>query len=546
MSQWRSRAFHLTRNREFIAKVALSILGIFALMAAVLHVATDTPTAKKEALPRGWEALAEETPAFKGGYDLLLKSRQPEPARLAEWLMASDSLWKILQVAGQTAQSGNNPLVFADTDLPALIKRHAVSEEQRQAFTSYAEYRVGLNGAAKATAQRELQRLAFATEPPRFANTLLADLLRSDGRREEALKALMREGRHAGAWEARLEAFDLALDLKDAESVALMSEDRELLDRLDPLSLWSAARLTQDRRLLLEAMGRMQWQRWMQSFAVPVALLAAAIWYVVLVYSASRERLRWVRYLPAVMAGVVSVWLLHWMQGTLQYGSPDTVSAPSHTHEMLDWILKVGLPEEVAKLVMFAFFLPVLLHRGSMTKAALTAGIVGLGFALDENLDYFTKDGPSAALPRLLGANFFHAAATGILGCSLYELFRSKFHRATEFLTVFLGVVVAHGLYDFCFSTLMVEWELEIMHVVILAVAARYYLRLLVAPQEKPAGWVFSRTSVFTFGLALLIGVLMVIATWQLGSLKGITLTLQGALGLAVIAYIYVREFNEV
>ena len=53
--------------------------------------------------------------------------------------------------------------------------------------------------------------------------------------------------------------------------------------------LWAAAKLTGDRRLLFHALWLMQWDRWMQGAAVPLALFSAAIWYVILIHTASFE-----------------------------------------------------------------------------------------------------------------------------------------------------------------------------------------------------------------------------------------------------------------
>ena len=135
----------------------------------------------------------------------------------------------------------------------------------------------------------------------------------------------------------------------------------------------------------------MQWSRWMHGARFHSRCLPAAIWYIILVHTASREPLRWWRYLPPIFAGIASVWLLHWWQGTLNYTTnPDEVPRRppmKSCNGSCTWVL----PEEGGQAFLFAFFLPVLLHHRSGVKAALTAGCVGLGFALDENLHYFRE-----------------------------------------------------------------------------------------------------------------------------------------------------------
>jgi RsiW-degrading membrane proteinase PrsW (M82 family) len=332
---------------------------------------------------------------------------------------------------------------------------------------------------------------------------------------------------------------------RDAETLEVLCDDERVRAEIDGTTLWFVAKLTGDRTMLFRALWRTGWARWMQAAAVPLALLAAAIWYVILIHTASRERLRWWRYLPAVFAGIASVWLLHWWQGTLDYGA-NPEDAPSMTHELLEWIMHVGLPEEGAKLLLFAFFLPVLLHHRSGVKAALTAGCVGLGFALDENLHYFEGSRSQDAIGRLLTANFVHVSLTGILGWHLYELFRTRFHHAMGFLTAFCVVVAAHGLYDFGTGQAAAEWGMNIAGIIILALCARFYLPLLHETGRPHAmGHHITRTSVFVLGTALLSGILMIVTVWDRGSLDGITLVLQQLVGVALVGLIYIREWRE-
>ena len=67
-------------------------------------------------------------------------------------------------------------------------------------------------------------------------------------------------------------------------------------------------------------------------------------------------------------------------------------------------------------------------------------------------------------------------------------------------------------------------------------VPACYYLTMLV---------LFVNFFAPLAGPALMIA-LMIVGVWQEGSLKGMTSVLKNALGLAVVALLYVREFREV
>jgi RsiW-degrading membrane proteinase PrsW (M82 family) len=542
MSQWRSRAFHLTRDRSFLFRVAGGIVTVCALISVSMLVVRgkvwpipvmETPTDVE--LVQTYQSVQREE------YEFLRKSSTQESVRLVKWLLDLQLL------EGQVFDAVT--LKFEGMDLSALFHQHVESADQYPAFAAYARYKFQTEATARQRALDELKQISLRDDAPRHANELYAAIQYRLENRDEVLQAWMRESRRfPDANASRENAFLLAVQLKNSEALRELCSDASFLKTIDAVALRDAAKMIPDRKLLFQAMARITWERWMQGAALFLALLAAGIWYGILVYTGSREPYRWIRFLPAVFAGIVSVTVLLWIQETMDYRMPTTSGgdAPTPTHSMMDWVLNVGLPEEGVKALLFAFFLPALLHNGSPTKAALVGGCVGLGFALDENLLYFSMHGTSLALGRFLTANFLHIGLTGILGWGLYELFRSRFHKATEFLIVFLGVTLAHGLYDFTVVVANDEWGISIMHTIILAAIAKYYLSLLHSSDERPAGWVFSRTSIFIWGIALLVGVMMMAATYQRHSIQGITDTLITALSLAVVAIIFIREFREV
>ncbi|RBP48205.1 protease prsW family protein [Roseimicrobium gellanilyticum] len=542
MSQWRSRAFQLTRDRTFLLRVASGIIAVCTLISVSVLIirGKQWPPPKMPSLSAD-EIAASNEMVLGEEYQLLRQAPAKEPARVMKWLME-------MQIPkGQSFDPVS--LKCGEMDLAALFRQHAGDAELYEALAAYARFRFDPDEAAREKAQADLAQISLRENAPRHANELYAESLLRQKRMKEVLGAWMREWtRFPDATLSRRYAFELALQLKDASALQQLCSDKSFLRTVDALGLRDAAQIMSDRQMLFQAMARMTWERWMQGASLFIALFTAGIWYVILVYTASRERFRWFRFLPAVFAGIVSVTVLLWFQETVDYRTPSDAGseAPTLTHAMMDWILNVGLPEEAVKALLFAFFLPVLLHNGSPTKAALVGGCVGLGFALDENLLYFSTHGSSLALGRFLTANFLHIGLTGILGWGTYELFRSRFHKATEFLTAFLGVTLAHGLYDFTAVIAGDEWGMDIMHVVILAAVAAFYLRLLHSGTERPAGWVFSRTSIFIWGISLLVGVLMIAATYQMQNIKGITETLSTALSLAVIGFIFLREFREV
>lgn len=544
MPAWRARAHHLTRSRVFIAKATAVILGVFALIAVLVDVSRQREHARASAA-----SLSDPGAAFKAivkeGAQRLESMPGPAPERLTAWLRDSATRWR-LDLAARKAGFDALALRLAGVELHPLIVRHTTGDAQGDAVAAYTRFSFLPDGEARQSALQSLDQLAKGTPPPPHANEMLGDALYVSNRREEALQAFLRDVPTPAATHARRIAVELAREQHEVDILRQLCADERVVADLDSWTLWQAAKQISDRRLLFHAMWHMLWARWMRGTDVLLALIAGAIWYVILIHTASREALRWWRYLPAVFAGMASTWMLKWVQGTLDYYR-EPEDAPSVVHEVMEWIMHVGLPEETVKLLLFAFFLPVLLHHKSGVKAALTAGCVGLGFALNENLIYFHSEGPMRALGRLLTANFFHVSLTGIVGWHLYELFRSRFHHASEFLIAFGGVVVAHGVYDFTCGDAAGALGLNIAGLIILGLTARFYLHMLHENERiQPAAHFISRSAVFCLGTALLGGILMVVMVWELRSLKGITLVLKEMVGLALVGLFYIREWREI
>jgi RsiW-degrading membrane proteinase PrsW (M82 family) len=208
-------------------------------------------------------------------------------------------------------------------------------------------------------------------------------------------------------------------------------------------------------------------------------------------------------------------------------------------------VLYVGIPEESVKLALFSLFIPVLLRRRSASRAALTAGCVGLGFAFDENLGYYLHEGGHAAIGRFITANFLHIAWTGIAGCALYDLCRSRFHRATEFLAAFLGVCAAHGIYDFASTPSAQFLGVDLAGIIVIVVMARMYFDRLRPDDGELRSRTVSATAVFCLGCALLVAATIVVTVWQMNSMRGATQALKSVVSVFPVALIYGREFRE-
>ncbi len=537
MKGWRARTFYLTRNRTFLWKGAALILAVcigLALAISLFNRSSAEPD-NEEDDKRVW--LEEQ----RDSYNRLLRD-ESKPDEIADWMrgIAAERNDAAKDWAFDPAQ-----LRLGEFDLTALIFRHLSESIQRDLFSDYARSLFLKQPEGRKAAEQRLRVEAAKNPPTRYANEFTGDLSANNGLSRESLAAYVREGAWPEAKRARRMAWMMAIHSGNKDQIGIMLADERFVREADAGTIYHAAEFIKDHWLMLRTLTAYELSFW-HGWEVGLALLAAALWYVLLIYGTTAERGRWLIYLLPILAGIVSAWGIIFFQGTLHYGLGDAADK-TPAHELLEMTLYVGLPEEMAKLACFALFLPWLLWgKPSHSRAALTAGCVGLGFALDENLQYYMEGGIVTAVPRLLTANFMHIAMTGLLGARLVTLIRSRFHSANDFLIGIACIVAAHGLYDFACGNTARELGLSMITVIILALLTRYYLQELRPDLSEKPRQTISSTAVFVFGCALVIGVMTIIAALQGGDYKTITAVLASALGLVPVAYFYVREFQEV
>ncbi len=436
-------------------------------------------------------------------------------------------------------------LKLGDMDVQALLEKHVGDAAQRELFGQFMRAWLAKPGKERDEPAQRIHEVAAKKPELRFANEFEGDLLLREQKRVEALSAYLREASFDDARRARRVAFSTALALEDRAALRSLCSDARCVREIDPYQFYDAAKLLQDRWLIVRSLAAIEWRQWSESMAVPLALFSALVWYLILVHSAGLGRFRWLRYLSPVFAGVMSVWLLNWWQSSLHYQMPEEDGGADPTQELFQWVIHVGVPEETAKLCLFAVFVPLLLRRGSPHGAALTAGCVGLGFALDENLQYYSNFGAGVAVGRLVTANFMHVAMTGLIGFWYYELFRSRFHRAGEFVTVFAGVAAAHGAYDFAQSRWAADWGGQVASVVILGLLAKLYFQHLHPPGVRGRRPAVSSTVDLFIGMAIVVGAAVVIAVWQSDTMHAVSMVFRETLSVLPIAVLFMREFAE-
>ena len=540
---WKARIHHLTRNRRFLIRTSLSIVVSGLVLGCLIQWLrqTDEAKASKASKPSPLVLLSREA------WRQIDHASQPSPRLLLRWLRRSlaqrEELSEELGLTVPTAEMYLEDGRLFGHDLRTMIARHAAEGLERQLFSDFVIASVGDHEDKGRAALERLRQVAAQRPVTPFSNEMLGHVCLERDLDDEALQAFIREGGIKEAKGARESALRLAVSQENADLL------RELMTQ--PLWAESASSWMRTRIGALTGNVWMQWQgliahqiettRW---GALLLTLFAGGIWYVIFTQHSPRESWRWLRPIAPVIAGVMSVWPTLILLAYQEYHLGMTEDAP-FPHDLWYYLGGVGLREELSKLALVSIFMPYLVWRRQAGLALLASAFVGLGFAVEENIQYYT-DGGGIAWSRFLTANFMHASMTGILGHALYEMLRTRFGRAEKFITTFLAIVVAHGLYDYVsVSSLEISRlaGISIFSIVILALLAQRFFDLLAETTNTSAGFI-SPAFVFLVGSALLIATLFIVAGVTTNELSGIAAVGNECVGVAPVMFVYWRRFD--
>lgn len=540
---WKARIHHLTRNRVFLIRTAAMILVAgFASGCLVqwLRVGTrpvDTNIHEDSMIAR----------SLRESWRKVESAAKPVPRDLLDWIerffSAQEDLKEELGTPDVDLQAYLDSGRLFAFDVRAMVEKHAKLGTERQLFGDFVVVLVA-PGADKGRAAAERIKQVATREPPvPFANEMLAHILLARDLDDEAFTAFVREGGFDDARPARERALRIAIGKRDAE---LLSELMSRPQWREVVTPWMRSRIggiTGDVWMQLQGIvgHQIMGVRWAMLL---ITLFATGLWYVILALRSGHGQWLWSRPLLPVVAGVCSVWPTLILLAYQEYHLGFTEDAP-FPQDLWYYLAGVGLREELSKLALFTIFLPYLLWRRSEDQALLAGAFVGLGFALEENVQYYGAGG-GIAWTRFLTANFMHLSMTAISGHALYKMLRARFGHAEKFVGTFLAVVAAHGLYDFAGSTSLEIGQvmgINILSIIILALLANHFFDLLSAT-SRPGTGVVSGAAVFLLGSALLIAVMFVMAGIETDTISGIAAVGEECAGVAPVMFVFWRKFE--
>lgn len=203
-------------------------------------------------------------------------------------------------------------------------------------------------------------------------------------------------------------------------------------------------------------------------------------------------------------------------------------------------VLGIGLREEFLKLLLIA---PVLFafRKAAPIQILVIATLGGLGFAIEENNQYYVEGGGSV-VARFLTANFAHMSWTGLAGYAFVTALNDR-RQWGNFLERFAYVILMHGAYDF-FLMDKTFGNLGFFSSIVFILSARTHLRL-VAEFAGTAKYSIAPITVFVVALAISTGTGYLMFAQEVGPVRGAIEVLLSAAGMVFVGILFFQEFSR-
>lgn len=285
------------------------------------------------------------------------------------------------------------------------------------------------------------------------------------------------------------------------------------------------------------------WETWFPAPTI-LAMLTGLCWFAFLLQAGQANSPRGVRpwlCMLGVALGIVSIWptlwTIYWQE--IAWGLEES-DEPGRG--LLFFVLGVGLREELCKLLLFLPLLPFVVLRRNEREALLVAASVGLGFAIEENIGYFTGNAGSS-LGRFLTANLLHMSLTGLAGLAICRAIWYPRQMAIDAVVIFLVLVFAHGFYD-ALSVLSIFDGSELVSFLIYLALVYQFFRELRSWWE-PRASTFSLTATVVASTALVFALTFAYLSTLEGFNDAVAIAALPALESLIFVYVVLREIPE-
>lgn len=533
MTGWRASIHSLSRNSSFLKRLALAIAG-GGFMVALLIIAVSPDTGHYITVDPVEQKIRQQ-------WQELQRAEKPTPHELVSWLHQVTGqihhIAEVLEVKATTLEDFGREGQLAGYDIQPLLVRHSADPAVQQLWRDFIQAAL-----SHETALTQALSEKAAQPSPLITANLIQAYQMQERDPSASLAALMREASffpQPGI--VRDSAFHLAIVLKDVPVLRQIAAQPDWWYSIDPDVRQHAAAIMGDYRLQWEALLKYRFLFSAPLGTLAVALLAASIWYVILVLHGVQVPWRWVSPLLPLLAGILSVWPVLLISSWQEVALGIRKDAP-FPYDLWYQIGGVGMREELSKLLLASLFMPWLLHRRPPGGALMVGAFVGLGFALEENINYYLQYQGGVALARLFTANFLHAALTGTSTHALYVLLRSRFNTADRFLVTFMAVVLVHGCYNYASSVTFAQ-GIYILSTILLAYMAWHFLDLVDQECPRSRQWI-SPAAIFITGTALLLAAIFLTIAIRTPDRQLLAAAATECVAMFPIAFIYWRRLG--
>lgn len=534
MRQWLDWFGHRSRSRRFVWQVVIGIIVGGIITAAILQRVRGPGV-----MFNGMTLTSPEPddPAPLPGVSPKQRVEAPSLEAWRQWL--DDPSRTLADVLDHTPYAAKAE-ALTDEQFAGLMAESRFTEPQRQ--LAVAQWQAA--GQNPDNVKRILAPWTGADPPMRYAHYALAALMDADQRLRSAAEAYEAEGKFPEATTSRQRAVERYLWLGDDEALARLSADEAYHDVVDPYVRFELAGHQHHWLGVWQAIPPLMLEGYVLG-PLLLTLFSGMFWFAYLCVAGEVRSLRSGRFglcVLGVIMGVISIGVTLFFIAFQEHAWGLTESTEMKQGLMF-CLAGVGLREELAKLLCFAPLAPILIKRRNALEMMIVAGCVGLGFALEENIQYFQSSFGGDAAGRFITANFFHIAATALTGLALCHFIHRPAERLGDFLMIFFGVVVAHGLYD---AALIVDAfkEYSIASAIIYVLLAYQFFHefsRLRSGYRPPV----ALTAIFAIGFATTFAAAFNYHAYFFGVSYTATSMIPTAAEAALISFVFIRQVPE-
>lgn len=535
LKRWKSALYHASRSRGFLWKFAVATLlaGVATGWALSQFQPSGSYLFGERVLARASLAVSEndadEAPAEETAPRLLdaLATELAEPT-----LRFIDVLWAVPNLAPHVAAADMNRV------------RQVLSDRFDATEADLAVRYLAACNLRDAAAYSELAARANEPEPPRYARFALGQIEMKRENHRAAYELFRREAENDDATESRFMAVQALAAAKDVTTLAALRDDERFAQYVTPYVRLQMAIGARDWWGILKAIPATQIHSYQQN-VILVAAIAGLAWALFLAHLGElRSPFSGTAVLcvAGFVAGVISttptIFLVILQDDVFGFSAGEDI-----LRTFAYYIAGVGAREELCKLLLFVPLLPFLIKRDDELDAFIVAAFVGLGFAIEENGNYFMMSQAASAPGRFLTANFFHLALTGLNGLALFRACTRGMSGVNDLMLVLPMTIMAHGAYDALLDLPGAEGSGFLA--IIVYVGFSFYMFSRIHPLRNNLRMTLSLTGSFVIGISLLAAAVIAFQMATLGAEAGASLIFSEMLNSGILVVMFFRQFNE-